>query len=36
MIEIESGQDETAATKSSRSYNYRVVMRKGDVPLDMR
>lgn len=29
-IEIESGQEEgVAATKSSRSYNYRVVMRKG-------
>jgi DNA repair protein RAD50 len=29
-IEIESGQEEgAAATKSSRSYNYRVVMRKG-------
>jgi hypothetical protein len=29
-IEIESGQEEGAtATKSSRSYNYRVVMRKG-------
>jgi hypothetical protein len=31
-IEIESGQEEgAAATKSSRSYNYRVVMRKGMV-----
>jgi hypothetical protein len=30
-IEIESGQEEGAtATKSSRSYNYRVVMRKGE------
>lgn len=30
-IEIESGQEEgAAATKSSRSYNYRVVMRKGN------
>ncbi len=39
MIELESGQDEAggaAASKGSRSYNYRVVMRKGDVPLDMR
>ena len=43
MIELESGQ-ETAVEggaaavsgKSSRSYNYRVVMRKGEVPLDMR
>ena len=36
-IEIESGQDDTAAaSRSSRSYNYRVVMRKGDIPLDMR
>lgn len=37
MIELESGQDESAAgSKGSKSYNYRVVMRKGDVPLDMR
>lgn len=37
MIEIESGQEEGAVAKrGSRSYNYRVVMRKGDVPLDMR
>lgn len=37
MIEVESGQDATtAASRSSRSYNYRVVMRKGDIPLDMR
>mgnify|MGYP000356664255 CR=1 FL=1 len=29
-IEIESGQEEgAAASKNSRSYNYRVVMRKG-------
>lgn len=31
-IEIESGQEEgAAATKTTRSYNYRVVMRKGAV-----
>lgn len=37
-IEIESGSDgaEGAAASGSRSYNYRVVMKKGDVPLDMR
>jgi DNA repair protein RAD50 len=34
-IEIESGQED-ATVKASRSYNYRVVMRKGDLPLDMR
>lgn len=33
-IEIESGQEEGAtATKNSRSYNYRVVMRKGKIQL---
>eukprot|EP01036_Dinobryon_divergens_P029229 gene29229-38297_t len=40
MIEIEAGPEEgggAAAVKvSTRSYNYRVVMRKGDSPLDMR
>lgn len=37
MIEIVSGaEDSTGGNKASRSYNYRVVMRKGDVPLDMR
>ena len=44
MIELESGQETAVAAggggggtgRSSRSYNYRVVMRKGDVPLDMR
>jgi DNA repair protein RAD50 len=38
QIELESGQEagEAAATKSRRSYHYRVVMRKGDIPLDMR
>ena len=38
MIELESGQDQSAGAtaKGSRSYNYRVVMRKGDTPLDMR
>jgi len=39
VIELESGQDDTAnfgAIKGSRSYNYRVVMKKGEVPLDMR
>ena len=34
MIELESGVGTAAAT--TRSYNYRVVMRKGDHPLDMR
>lgn len=37
MIEIVSGaEDSTGGNKASRSYNYRVVMKKGDVPLDMR
>ena len=37
MIEIVSGaEDSTGGNRASRSYNYRVVMRKGDVPLDMR
>ena len=37
MIELESGADETqAGARGSKSYNYRVVMKKGDVPLDMR
>jgi DNA repair protein RAD50 len=38
MIELESGVDKEGAstTKTTRSYNYRVVMRKGDTPLDMR
>jgi DNA repair protein RAD50 len=42
-IELESGIGDlegdgatTASTAGSRSYNYRVVMRKGDLPLDMR
>ena len=35
MIELESGQD-AAQGKATRSYNYRVVMKKGDYPLDMR
>jgi len=39
-IEIESGTDgidgEAVSSKGSRTYNYRVVMRKGDIPLDMR
>lgn len=34
-IEIVSG-DEGASGRALKSYNYRVVMRKGDVPLDMR
>jgi DNA repair protein RAD50 len=34
-IELVSGVEEGAA-KTTRSYNYRVVMRKGDTPLDMR
>jgi DNA repair protein RAD50 len=41
MIEVESGQETSTglavtARAGSRSYNYRVVMRKGDIPLDMR
>lgn len=46
MIEVESGPEAGAAgagttgtgtgKTTSRSYNYRVVMRKGDLPLDMR
>ena len=37
MIRLESGEEEgAAATKATRSYNYRVVMCKGDTPLDMR
>lgn len=44
MIELESGQETAVAAggtggataRGSRSYSYRVVMRKGDVPLDMR
>ena len=42
MIKLEStGEDNdgpgaAAATKATRSYNYRVVMCKGDAPLDMR
>ena len=37
MIEIVSGAEDSAGgNKASRSYNYRVVMKKGDVPLDMR
>jgi len=37
-IELESGVESgaSASAKGSRSYNYRVVMRKGDTPLDMR
>lgn len=43
-IELESGigdleadgANATSSTSGSRSYNYRVVMRKGDLPLDMR
>ena len=35
MIELESGVEGSAST-TSRNYNYRVVMRKGDHPLDMR
>jgi DNA repair protein RAD50 len=34
-IEIVSGE-EGASNKAMRSYNYRVVMRKGEVPLEMR
>ena len=38
MIELESGVDGStgASTAGARSYNYRVVMRKGNHPLDMR
>ena len=43
QIEIESGQESDAAKdalggagRGKRSYNYRIVMRKGSVPLDMR
>jgi DNA repair protein RAD50 len=41
MIELESGQDDDSKTttttgRASRSYNYRVVMRKGGTQLDMR
>ena len=38
MIRLESGEEEGAAAtaKATRSYNYRVVMCKGDTPLDMR
>lgn len=44
-IEVESGSElaadgesftATSSNTSSRSYNYRVVMKKGDLPLDMR
>lgn len=35
-IEIQSGQDSSNTQKAARSYNYRVVMRKGDAELDMR
>jgi DNA repair protein RAD50 len=35
MIELESGAEGTSAA-TTRSYNYRVVMKKGDHPLDMR
>lgn len=36
LIELESGVEKDNCTRSTRSYNYRVVMRKGDTPLDMR
>lgn len=36
MIKLESGQEEGAVASTTRSYNYRVVMCKGDTPLDMR
>jgi DNA repair protein RAD50 len=35
-IELESGTESPTSGRTSRSYNYRVVMRKGDTPLDMR
>jgi DNA repair protein RAD50 len=43
MIEVESGPESASGVPvagtgktTSKSYNYRVVMRKGDLPLDMR
>lgn len=38
MIEVESGQETSTVggARAKRSYNYRLVMRKGDFPLDMR
>lgn len=33
-IEIQSGQD--SASRANRSYNYRIVMSKGDTHMDMR
>ncbi len=36
LIELESGVDAETTNRATRSYNYRVVMRKGDTPLDMR
>ena len=38
MIEVESGQEASTVggARAKRSYNYRLVMRKGDFPLDMR
>ena len=38
MIEVESGQEASTigGARAKRSYNYRLVMRKGDFPLDMR
>lgn len=35
-IEIRSDEDEGGIMKTRRSYNYRVVMIKGDTALDMR
>ena len=35
MIELVSGSEDGGG-RASKSYNYRVVMRKGDTPLDMR
>jgi DNA repair protein RAD50 len=35
-IEIRHGHDEAGINKARRTYNYRVVMIKGDTDLDMR
>jgi DNA repair protein RAD50 len=35
-IQIQSGQEKKSGASAGKSYNYRVVMRKGDTELDMR
>ena len=35
-IEIKSDEDDSTSMKTRRTYNYRVVMIKGDTSLDMR